>query len=121
MTHTDQSDLNEADREAHVRLAVEQAAMHAARLALSRWTCGYRQCEAPFGQPLSAQSRWHAAAQNDFTVWLAGGGFAQPGADAGAEPNGTVSDDPAPTAVAGCRGPAIARGSEGKPSYVCAT
>jgi hypothetical protein len=120
MTHIDQTELNEADREAHVRLAVEQSAMHAAHLAISRWTSGYCQCEAPLGQSQSPQSRWHAAAQSNFAVWLAAGGFAQMDAEAEADEPITAAAAPALAPESGWREIAMPRDSEGQPICACA-
>ena len=118
MTHIDQPELNAADREAHVRLAVEQSALHAAHLAISRWSSGYCQCEAPLGQPQSPQSRWHAAAQSNFAVWLAAGGFAQ--VDAEPEPIEPIAGRDATACGPGWRELTMPRDSEGQPSCVCA-
>jgi hypothetical protein len=125
MTHIGHPELNEADREAHVRLAVEQSAMHAAHLAISRWSSGYCQCEAPLGQPQSPQSRWHAAAQSNFAVWLAAGGFAQmdaePEAEAEADEPITASTVAAPAMApeSGWREIAMPRDSEGQRNWAC--
>ncbi|MDC8759343.1 hypothetical protein [Janthinobacterium fluminis] len=82
MTPIDKPDLNALSRDEHIQLAAEQSALHAANLALARWSSGYWPNEVP---PASAQSLWHAAAQNNFAVWLAAGGFSQAEAEAAPE------------------------------------
>jgi hypothetical protein len=122
MSHIGQPELNEADREAHVRLAVEQSAMHAAHLAISRWSSGYCQCEAPLGQPQSPQSRWHAAAQSNFAGWLAAGGFAQMDAEVEADEPiaAAAAAAPAMAPESGWREISMPRDSEGQPICPCA-
>ncbi len=89
MPHIDTPDLNESAKAAHRQLAAEQSAMHTVHLAIARWRSGYCQCEMLSGSP---QSRWHAAAQSNFAVWLAAGGFSQ------AEPEPAPVDAPAAAA-----------------------
>lgn len=56
--------------EAHSRVALEQSALFAARLAIARWANAA-------GAPPLAQAGWYAQAQHDFQQWLGRGGFAQ--------------------------------------------
>lgn len=70
--------------ELHRKLALEQVAMHAVKLAVARWTIGDSAPDAP---PASTRSRWYAQAHGDFTAWLSAGGFAQP------DPQPVFSDD----------------------------
>ncbi|HEV7816639.1 MAG TPA: hypothetical protein VGP06_16265 [Janthinobacterium sp.] len=67
-----------------IRLAKEQSALHATRLALARWTSAadYAELQMMRIAPPSIQSRWCAQTQQGFTAWLAGGGFAQAGSQA---------------------------------------
>ncbi|MEC5162221.1 MULTISPECIES: hypothetical protein [unclassified Janthinobacterium] len=100
MPHIDTPDLNQASKAQHLQLAAEQSAMHAMHLALARWSNGYCQCEMLSGSP---QSRWHAAAQNNFALWLAAGGFSQ------TEPERESAPETAPeTAPADAAAPAAA-------------
>lgn len=74
-------DLASADSlaEAHARIALEQSALYAAQLAISRWSKGSLPIHAPvyaFDQ-VSARERWYAQVQNNFQDWLARGGFSQ--------------------------------------------
>ncbi|HZV66872.1 MAG TPA: hypothetical protein VFG03_18390 [Telluria sp.] len=65
----------------HSQLAIEQAALHSARLALARWRSGsafpQRQVDAAL-RP-SVQAAWYAETQKNFQRWLEGGGFSQAG------------------------------------------
>ena len=71
--------------------------MHAAHLALARWRSGYCQCEMLSGSP---QSRWHAAAQDNFAGWLAAGGFSQAEPESGGAPAGASGPgEPEPEAA----------------------
>ncbi len=60
-------------------IAKEQSFWHASRLALWRCTTAgdYVELQMMRYAPLSSQSRWCATTQQDFTAWLAAGGFAQ--------------------------------------------
>ena len=58
----------------HILVRHEQAAMHAARLAMARWSNGYTLMET---LPLCRQAHWHDSTQQQFMAWLAAGGFAQ--------------------------------------------
>ncbi|MYN09484.1 hypothetical protein [Pseudoduganella aquatica] len=55
------------------KTASRHLALHAASLGVERWRLGVH------GQDtaLAAQAGWHAAAQQHFMDWLAGGGFRQ--------------------------------------------
>lgn len=60
--------------EAHSRIALEQSALFAAQLAISRWASA-----GAAGQPapVMAQAHWYAQAQQNLQQWLVRGGFAQ--------------------------------------------
>lgn len=62
-------------QQCRMQLATEQAAAHAASVAIARWSNDYRTVETVLPCP---QVSWHAAVQHDFMCWLAAGGFAQP-------------------------------------------
>lgn len=74
MTHIEPFVLDDAGEHDHLQLAVNQSALHIAKLALARWGAGDCSIDMP---PASCQSRWLAAANSNFTRWLADGGFAQ--------------------------------------------
>jgi hypothetical protein len=63
---------------ARVQLALEQSALHAAMMALTRWTSGNTHAELQLADALrpTSQARWHNAAQRNFKAWLDAGGFA---------------------------------------------
>ncbi|MES2755838.1 MAG: hypothetical protein V4693_00565 [Pseudomonadota bacterium] len=65
--------------EAHCLIALEQSALYAARLAISRWinesAASCAALESP--APALARSVWLAEAQDNFQQWLGRGGFAQ--------------------------------------------
>jgi hypothetical protein len=65
--------------EAHSRIALEQSALCAARLAIARWLNSSADACAPIAAPAPALARaaWFAQAQQDFQQWLGCGGFAQ--------------------------------------------
>jgi hypothetical protein len=64
--------------EAHSQLALEQAALNAARLAIARWINNSSAAAAPIAPAADlAQATWYAEAQNNFQEWLGRGGFAQ--------------------------------------------
>ena len=70
----------ESIADAHARIAIEQSAMHAARLAIARWRSGsvffpQRQVDAAL-RP-SVQAAWYAQAQKNFQQWLECGGFSE--------------------------------------------
>ena len=58
----------------HVQLAIEQAAMFAAQVAIARWSEG--DLPPPALAP-SSQARWYDQMHGHFTAWLRAGGFAQ--------------------------------------------
>lgn len=62
-------------QQCRMQMATEQAAAHAANVAIARWSNDYRVVETGLPSP---QVNWHAAVQHDFMCWLAAGGFAQP-------------------------------------------
>lgn len=70
----------ESIADAHARIAIEQSAMHAARLAIARWRGGsafpQRQVDAAL-RP-SVQAAWYAQTQKNFQQWLECGGFSTP-------------------------------------------
>ena len=53
--------------------AIRHLALHITRLGVERWQLGAAG-HATLAMP---QAGWHAAAQQHFTAWLAGGGFKQ--------------------------------------------
>ena len=61
----------------HMHLAMEQSAMHSARVALARWTSGNPRVEMQLERALrpTNQARWHDRTQANFMAWLASGGF----------------------------------------------
>lgn len=61
-------------QQCRMRMATEQAAAHAANVAIARWSNDYRAVDGVTPCPRTA---WHAAVQDDFLRWLAAGGFAQ--------------------------------------------
>ena len=65
--------------EVHARIALEQSALYAARLAIARWinssADATRQTYMP--APEMPQARWYAQAQQNFQEWLERGGFGQ--------------------------------------------
>lgn len=63
-------------QQCRMRMATEQAAAHAASVAIARWSRDYRTVETMV--PPCPRVSWHAAVQHDFMCWLAAGGFAQP-------------------------------------------
>jgi hypothetical protein len=71
----------ESAADAHAQLAIEQAALHTARLAIARWRSGsafpQRQVDAAL-RP-SVQAAWYAETQKNFQRWLESGGFSQAG------------------------------------------
>lgn len=71
----------------HVQLALEQAALHATQLAISRWTSGHSRGELRLARSCtqSSRARWNDCAQDNFKLWLKAGGFAQ------TQPEDTVS------------------------------
>ncbi|WP_317201001.1 hypothetical protein [Janthinobacterium sp.] len=83
MHYTPHTESHDASQERHAQLAVARTALHIAHLAIARWSGGDWQSDAP---PASAQSRWLAARDQDFMLWLAAGGFAQADAPAVDEP-----------------------------------
>ena len=62
-----------------VEIAKEQSVRHASRLALWRCTTAsdYAELQMMRHAPSTPQSRWYTTTQQDFTAWLAAGGFAQ--------------------------------------------
>lgn len=62
-----------------LEMAKDQSSRHASRLALWRCTTAadYVELQMMRYAPPSSQSRWCSATQQDFTAWLAAGGFAQ--------------------------------------------
>ena len=63
----------------HVRVAIEQSAMHAARLAIARWSSGgaFAQWQVDAALRPSVQASWYAQTQKNFQQWLECGGFSQ--------------------------------------------
>ena len=71
--------------DSHMHRAMEQAAMHSARVALARWISGNSRVEMQLERALrpTNQARWHERTQANFMSWLASGGFrADPVGDA---------------------------------------
>ena len=64
--------------DAQMQLAMEQSALHRARLALARWSSGNTRIELQLEKILrpSRQANWHDLAQANFIAWLNLGGFA---------------------------------------------
>jgi hypothetical protein len=62
--------------EAHSSIALEQSALYAARLAISRWINSSSDVM-PIGDPSLSRAAWYAQTQQNFQEWLGRGGFAQ--------------------------------------------
>ncbi|MGK5024388.1 hypothetical protein [Janthinobacterium sp. RB2R34] len=79
MTHTHTIELQGSIEQMRTRIAIEQGAMHQVQLSVARWRGGVactHGCR-PGPAMAASQVRWHAAAQDHFLCWLAGGGFAR--------------------------------------------
>ncbi|MDL2357508.1 MAG: hypothetical protein QFF03_19820 [Pseudomonadota bacterium] len=65
--------------EAHAQIALEQAALYAARQAIARWTNGSAASTSAqvIADPAASRASWYAQAQRNFQEWLGHGGFAQ--------------------------------------------
>jgi hypothetical protein len=63
----------------HARIALEQSALYAARLAIARWINSSSDATRATFMPASElpQANWYAQAQQNFQEWLGRGGFAQ--------------------------------------------
>lgn len=78
MRHVKKMKADQVPQTARVQLALEQSALHAAMMALTRWTSGNTHAELQLADALrpSSQARWHSAAERNFKAWLDAGGFA---------------------------------------------
>ena len=79
MKHVTTIELQGSIEQMRTRIAIEQGAMHQVQLNVARWRGGVactHGCR-PGPAMAASQVRWHAAAQDHFLCWLAGGGFAQ--------------------------------------------
>lgn len=67
----------ESIAEAHARIALEQSALHSARLAIARWSNGSAFPQKQLNAALrpSVQAAWYAQTQKNFQQWLESGGF----------------------------------------------
>ena len=63
--------------DSHMHRAMEQSAMHSARVALARWASGTPRAEMQLERALrpTNQALWHERKQANFMAWLASGGF----------------------------------------------
>jgi hypothetical protein len=63
----------------HARIALEQSALYAARLAIARWINSSSDATRATVMPAPElpQASWYAQAQQNFQEWLGRGGFAQ--------------------------------------------
>ncbi len=77
MTQLKKASLIRTTHDVHIQLAIEQSAMHSARVALARWTSGSTRIEMQLEKFLrpTRQARWHDVAHANFLAWLAAGGF----------------------------------------------
>lgn len=73
------NDFPASQPEAHSQIALEQAALYAARVAIARWSNSSSDLTSPLTLPQSTSSKasWYAQAQQNFQEWLGCGGFAQ--------------------------------------------
>ena len=73
----DPIDANRADQSDDAQLALAQSALHAARLAIARWSHGadYPNMQVKAALRLSVQARWYAQTQHGLQNWLDSGGF----------------------------------------------
>lgn len=99
-----QNGLTSQQEDLRTQAALEQAAMHAVRLATIRWTSGHSYAELELARALapSPQARWHAAAQAGFAAWMKAGGFTQTEPEPQLAPlPAATADDAAAAALAG--------------------
>lgn len=80
--HCDRNDQDgvfpASQAEAHALMALEQSALHAARLAIARWINNSSEAEAARApDAAAARTSWYFEAQQNFQEWLGRGGFAQ--------------------------------------------
>lgn len=103
--------------EAHTLIALEQAALDAARLAIARWSNSSSDpalLAAAMLESTSSKAIWYAQAQQNFQEWLGRGGFAQydlPSAEPGGATLATDQD-------AGTTKPLAS--SAARPTKICA-
>lgn len=65
--------------ETHAQIALEQAALYAARMAIARWSNGSAASASAqvIADSTAGRASWYAQAQRNFQEWLGHGGFAQ--------------------------------------------